>query len=138
MNDNYPFFLSWLYEGSVWKNPEIGTPVLRVHAFDEDSDVNSEVQYQFLEANDKFEISDDGFITTKASVGSFVGTWTYEVVAFNKEPMTVGYEESGASRSRGTKIKIYVTDDRPPVFSQRIYTANITENSPPGRSIWLC
>ena len=100
-----------------------------VHAIDEDAGGNSKVRYSFVEANDKFEISDNGVISTKVSLTSFVGTWTYEVIASNTEPMSVG---AGNSESRTATISIYVTELQPPKFTKSVYTGSIDENSEPG------
>lgn len=132
VNDNYPFFRERHYEGSVWKNANIGTSIIRVHAFDLDSKVNSKVEYRFTQANDKFEISNDGVISTKVSLKSVLGTSTYEVSASNTEPMTVG-EKASDARNRKTEIKIFVTDLQPPMFTQPVFKGNITENSKPGK-----
>lgn len=130
MNDNYPFFPTWLYEGSVWQNAVVGTPIMGIHAFDLDSDVNRKVEYRFLGANDKFAISETGVISTKASLKSSLGTLEYHVIASNTEPMTVGETNS---KKRRTKIKIYVSDLEPPQFTKSVFSASITENSKPGR-----
>ena len=107
---------------------------MRIHAFDQDSVVNGKVEYRFVEANDKFQISDKGVISTKASLKTFLGKLTYHVIASNTEPMTVG---GGNSGNRETKIVIHVSDLQPPVFTKRVYTASIEENSKPGRSAML-
>ena len=104
---------------------------MRIHAIDTDSGVNSKVEYRFVEANDKFEISNEGVISTKASLKSFVGQLFYQVIASNTEPMTVG---EANSKSRKTTIEIHVTDLQPPVFTKRIYTGSIEENSKAGRT----
>lgn len=130
VNDNYPFFPTWLYEGSVWQNAVVGTPIMGIHAFDLDSDVNRKVEYRFLGANDKFAISETGVISTKASLKSSLGTLEYHVIASNTEPMTVGETNS---KKRRTKIKIYVSDLEPPQFTKSVFSASITENSKPGR-----
>ena len=132
VNDNYPFFRSRHYEGSVWQNAAIGTSIVRVHAFDSDSGVNGKVEYRFTEANDKLAISNNGIITTKASLGSVLGTFTYFVLASNTEPMTVGETEAD-QRLRRTELRIYITALRPPEFTQQVFKGSIDENSKPGR-----
>lgn len=117
------------HDGSVWKDAPIGTSFMIVHAIDEDAGGNSKVRYSFVEANDKFEISDNGVISTKVSLKSFVETWTYEVIASNTEPMSVG---AGNSESRTATISIYVTELQPPKFTKSVYTGSIDENSEPG------
>ena len=134
LNDNYPYFSSWSYEGSVWQNAEVGTPIIKVHAFDSDSGVNSKVEYRFVEANDKFEISENGEVSTKASLVSFLGTLRYHVIASNTEPMTVGEREAVR---RETQIKIYVSDLQPPQFTKRIFKSSIEENSKPGKICYV-
>lgn len=134
LNDNYPYFSSWSYEGSVWQNAEVGTPIMKVHAFDSDSGVNSKVEYRFVEANDKFEISENGEVSTKASLASFLGTLRYHVIASNTEPMTVGEREAVR---RETQIKIYVSDLQPPQFTKRIFKSSIEENSKPGKICYV-
>jgi len=134
LNDNYPNFPTWHYEGSVWQNAEVGTSIITVHAFDSDSDVNSKVEYRFVEANDKLEISDRGVISTKASLRSFLGTLTYYVIASNTEPMTVG-ETKEEKDERKTRINIYVSELQPPKFTKSVFKGSVTENSKPGKSM---
>lgn len=132
VNDNYPFFPTWLYEGSVWQKVAVGAPIMFVHALDWDSDVNSKVEYRFAEANDKFAISDIGVISTKTLLDSSLGILEYQVIASNTEPMTVG---EANSRERRTLIKIYVSELRPPQFTKSIFKASIPENSKPGTMV---
>ena len=129
VNDNYPFFKTHQYEGSVWQDASIGTSIMTVHAFDLDSEINSKVEYRFTEVNDKFDISEKGVISTKVSLKSFVGELNYNVEASNTEPMTVGETNYGR---RETKIRIFVTDLQPPKFTQSVFRGSINENSKPG------
>ena len=129
VNDNYPFFKTHQYEGSVWQDASIGTSIMTVHAFDLDSEINSKVAYRFTEVNDKFDISEKGVISTKVSLKSFVGELNYHVEASNTEPMTVGETNYGR---RETKIRIFVTDLQPPKFTQSVFRGSINENSKPG------
>ena len=116
----------------MWKDAPVGTPLMKVHAFDSDSEVNSKVEYRFVEGNDKFEISEEGVISTKESLQSFLGTWNFRITASNIESMTVGEENP---IGRATKIRIYVTDLEPPKFTNRIFNGTITENSIPGEPV---
>ena len=132
VNDNYPFFPTWHYEGSVWKDAAIGTSILTIHAFDFDSEVNSKAEYHFAEANDKFAISKEGVISTKTSLKSSLGTWTYRVIVSDMEPMTVGEVDP---EKRKTRIEVYVSDLEPPKFTKSVFTGSITENSKPSKPI---
>lgn len=129
VNDNYPYFPVWTYEGSVWNNAEIGTSVMRVHAFDSDAGVNANVEYH-LEPDDKFEISERGVISTKVSLASFTGKMTLTVLPSNTEPMTAGADNSA---DRSTNIEIFVSDLPPPEFTKAIYTASVQENQVAGK-----
>ena len=129
VNDNYPYFPVWTYEGSVWNNAEIGTSVMRVHAFDSDAGVNANVEYH-LEPDDKFEISERGVISTKVSLAFFTGKMTLTVLPSNTEPMTAGADNSA---DRSTNIEIFVSDLPPPEFTKAIYTASVQENQVAGK-----
>ena len=131
VNDNYPFFKTRQYEGSVWQNAVVGTSIMTVHTFDMDSEINSKVEYRFTEVNDNFDISEKGVISTKASLKPLVtiGGLNYRVVASNTEPMTVG--EVNDERQE-TKIHIFVTDLQPPKFTQSVFRGSIAENSKSG------
>lgn len=129
VNDNYPYFPVWTYEGSVWNNAEIGTSIMRVHAFDSDAGVNANVEYH-LEPDDKFEISERGVISTKVSLASFTGKMTLTVLPSNTEPMTAGADNSA---DRSTNIEIFVSDLPPPEFTKAIYTASVQENQVAGK-----
>ena len=129
VNDNYPYFPVWTYEGSVWNNAEIGTSIMRVHAFDSDAGVNANVEYH-LEPDDKFEISERGVISTKVSLAFFTGKMTLTVLPSNTEPMTAGADNSA---DRSTNIEIFVSDLPPPEFTKAIYTASVQENQVAGK-----
>ena len=133
VNDNYPNFPTWSYKGSVWNNAQIGTSVMRIHAFDLDSGVNANVEYH-LEPDDKFEISERGVISTKVSLKSFIGTVKFSVLPSNTEPMTVGEDNPEA---RKTEIEIYVSELQPPEFTESIYTASVQENEVPGKITFI-
>ena len=59
VNDNAPKFVRDMYEPSLFENAEVNTQVVKVSATDEDSGVNSEVTYGFLDGNEDGKFSID-------------------------------------------------------------------------------
>lgn len=106
VNDNYFYFLVWIYEGSVWNNVEIGILVMRVYVFDLDVGVNVNVEY-YLEFDDKFEILERGVILIKVLLVFFMGKMILIVLFLNMELMIVGVDNSV---DWSINIEIFVLD----------------------------
>ena len=65
-NDNQPKFLENNYNATIPENLPIGTTVLTVNAEDEDLNNNAVFKYSIVGGEDKFEVTDNGVIITKA------------------------------------------------------------------------
>ena len=65
-NDQQPEFPKTSYNITIPENVPIGTTVLTVEAEDKDIGDNALFNYQIVGGDDKFEISSDGVIVTKA------------------------------------------------------------------------
>ena len=127
INDNPPVFSEEEYTSNVTEDALVNSFVLRVFASDEDIGSNAQITYAFLGAGGPFNISKaDGNIT----VGSPIdrernSSYLLEVIAFD------------GLRNDTSSVLILIGDrnDNPPIFSENIYDANITENTPVNTSV---
>ncbi len=82
-NDQQPEFSENSYNITIPENVGIGTIVLTVEAKDKDVDGNAVFRYHILGGDDKFEISNDGVIVTKAMLDYETKTsYTFLVSSF--------------------------------------------------------
>ena len=138
-NDNFPFFLTRTYYASVWQGAPVNTEVLTVRAADMDTRVNanidnSEVQYQLVNADDKFQVElATGVIKTKITLFSYVGKVQLQIRAINKQPMAISEERP---RTSTTTVEINVEKDKPPAFtSSAVYKSAIREDVRIGKEV---
>ena len=133
-NDHSPEFLSADYRVSVAESVEPHTSIMQVWAKDQDFANNGEVTYSFAENSRElahlFSIdTHNGWITTQGAL-DFEETQSYV--------LTVLATDNGKER-RQTEIKVHVnvldTNDNPPEFSQRLYSAAVNEGALPGTII---
>ncbi|XP_036424561.1 protocadherin Fat 1 [Colossoma macropomum] len=134
VNDNAPIFHMQYYNVSVPESAMIGTSVLQVSARDLDSGSNKEIFYQLYAKNGT--ISDHFRIDGQSGV-----IWTTALLDFETEPkheLTVKALDGGASQLYSeVMVVVHVVDvnDNPPVFTQQLYNATISEHSPPGHFV---
>ena len=127
-NDQQPEFSKPSYNSTIPENVPIGTTVLTVEAEDKDIGDNALFNYHIVGGDDKFEISGDGVIVTKAMLNYESKTsYTFLVIA----------NESNSSLEPNATVVVVIQDvnEFNPVFDHMHYTTNVTENSPVGMSL---
>ena len=134
-NDHSPEFLSSEYRVSVAESVEPHTAIMQVRARDRDFANNGEVTYSLAEESQAlarlFSIdTHNGWITTQGSL-DFEETQSYV--------LTVLATDNGKER-RQTRAQVHInvldTNDNPPEFSQRLYSAAVNEGALPGTIIF--
>jgi protocadherin Fat 1/2/3 len=125
VNDNAPTFKERLYEASVSELADIDSSVLQVSATDSDSGNNKVLFYQLVEeggGSEYFTIDQEsGVIMTS-------GLLDFEVVPQHR--LVVRAVDGGVpAQSSEVQVIISVTDinDNPPVFTQNLYKAMVSQ-----------
>ncbi|XP_025063474.1 protocadherin Fat 1 isoform X5 [Alligator sinensis] len=134
INDNPPLFKKQSYSAALSEASVIGTSVIQVSATDADSGTNRGISYHLIENNSKshdyFHIdSSTGLILTARSLD-------YEQTQQHK--LVVRAIDSGMPPLNSDIIvTVDVTDlnDNPPIFSQLLYEAKISELAPRGHFV---
>ncbi|XP_028399940.1 protocadherin Fat 4-like isoform X2 [Dendronephthya gigantea] len=129
-NDNQPVFSQSDYNSTIPENVPVGTTVLTVEAEEKDSGANAEFKYHIIGGDNKFEITDDGVIFTKALLDFETKTW-YQFLVVANETNSV----QGAKPNATVTVVLQDVNEFNPVFSQAQYTANVSENSPVWTSV---
>ena len=135
VNDNAPKFVRDMYEPSLFENAEVNTQVVKVSATDEDSGVNSEIAYGFLDGNEEGKFSID------STSGQIILVKELDRETEDEYMLVVSATDGGQPQLNSTTlVKITVTDynDNQPVFSD--YSLNtvqyIPEDRPPGTFVF--
>ena len=135
VNDNAPKFVRDMYEPSLFENAEVNTQVVKVSATDEDSGVNSEIAYGFLDGNEEGKFSID------STSGQIILVKQLDREVKDEYVLVVSATDGGQPQLNSTTlVKITVTDynDNEPVFSD--YSLNtvqyIPEDRPPGTFVF--
>ena len=129
-NDQSPVFEEQMYSVTVPENSGLGTPIVKVSATDLDDDEFGIVTYK-LEGTyqEGFQIShDDGTISVVNSDlldREKMDNLILQVVAVDSAP-----SESKKSSTVPVNITITDTNDNPPRFLQKQYSATIVDNIP--------
>ncbi|KAF7647480.1 hypothetical protein LDENG_00171680 [Lucifuga dentata] len=134
VNDNPPIFQKMLYKVVLSETAMIGTPALQVVATDKDSEKNNVVRYQIFSdvhnSTDYFHIdSSSGLILTARMLD-------HELV--QKYDFIVRATDNGfPPLSSEVSVIVVVNDmnDNPPVFSQLLYEAYVSELAPRGHFV---
>ncbi|XP_072519612.1 protocadherin Fat 1 isoform X1 [Salminus brasiliensis] len=134
VNDNAPMFDSKLHNITVSESAMVGTSVLQVSARDTDTGSNKDIVYQLYTKNgttsDYFRIDGQNGVI-----------WTTAFLDYESKPkheLIVKAVDGGASQLYSeVALIVHVTDlnDNPPVFTQQIYKASISDVSPPGHFV---
>ncbi|KAK3102440.1 hypothetical protein FSP39_011400 [Pinctada imbricata] len=121
------------YYISVLEMVPVGTVVTRVHATDEDSSQNGEVHYYMvppISPDLPFSISDDGTISTKA---------TLDRKTMNVYQFRVGATDQGIPvRLHNTaivRVRILDVNNNAPMFSKSTYSATLPTPTAAGQSV---
>ncbi|KPP79465.1 protocadherin Fat 3-like [Scleropages formosus] len=134
VNDNPPEFEKTSYKASLSEASMIGTPVLQVVAKDIDSEKNNNVRYQILSevysSTDYFHIdSSSGLIFTGRLLD-------YELI--QQCNFIVRATDNGFPMlSSEVLVTVTIEDmnDNPPMFTQQLYEAHVSELAPKGHFV---
>ncbi|XP_006824531.1 cadherin EGF LAG seven-pass G-type receptor 2 [Saccoglossus kowalevskii] len=132
VNDNEPRFPSTLYQTSVREDLRIGSSIINLQAFDEDSGLFSQLTYSISNAptGNPFSINENsGMIVTTRELDRET-TSRYDFVA-------VAQDQGDPPKSATTQISITILDvnDNPPTFTQSEYNVVVEEDARPGTSV---
>uniref|UniRef100_A0A8K9X0J9 Cadherin-12 n=1 Tax=Oncorhynchus mykiss TaxID=8022 RepID=A0A8K9X0J9_ONCMY len=142
VNDNPPKFPQKNYQLYVPESAQVGKPVGKIKANDEDLGVNAEIKYSIInsEGAAMFSINTDrdtreGIISLKKPLNyERKKTYTLQIEGVNShlEPL---FSYLGPFKDTAT-LKITVGDvDEPPVFSMDYYIMDVYENARIGREV---
>lgn len=125
LNDNAPKFSEPNYASVIPEDAEVGTLVGKVHAQDDDTGVNRKIRYKFLDsANDHFTIMSDSGIVRLAKALDRETRATYN--------LSIQATDQGTPQlATTTHLVVNVQDinDNPPVFTEKLYHAQVRESS---------
>uniref|UniRef100_A0AAR2L2E2 FAT atypical cadherin 1a n=1 Tax=Pygocentrus nattereri TaxID=42514 RepID=A0AAR2L2E2_PYGNA len=134
VNDNPPVFLAKSYNASLSEASVIGTSVVQVSATDADTGNNKLLFYQIIEDKDRsFE-----YFTIDRDTGTI---WTARMLDHEEKTqhkLTVRAVDGGVpalSNEVTVTIDIMDLNDNPPVFSQNVYEAAVSELAPRGHFV---
>ena len=135
VNDHYPVFTRQLYSISVLETVNSGHLVITVDAPDLDEGEFGNVFYQFSVFSE--QVIYDTFALDSTS-GQITTSTTLDREQRDQYMFTVVARDSGTPPLSSTsRVSVTVSDvnDEPPIFSQREYSAAISENLDAGRSV---
>lgn len=129
-NDFPPVFTSENYEAEVLEKQETGKPIIQVNAVDQDLQDNI-VKYSIVSGNDEqiFSINEQtGEISILPGAGAKL-----DYDRKNQYVLLIKATDSSPTPLYSlamVKILVRDTNDRPPQFLQKVYSASVTENLP--------
>lgn len=133
-NDNAPWFIGTPYSGSVFESAAIGSAVIQVTALDKDKGPNAEVVYSI----------ESGNVANSFAIDPVLGT-----IAVAKEldrssktrfELLVKASDNGTpplSATSTVHIAVTVSDNAAPRFSEKEFSAEISESVHPGSFVSL-
>ncbi|TDG97486.1 hypothetical protein EPR50_G00226830 [Perca flavescens] len=142
VNDNPPMFPQKNYQLYVPESAQVGKPVGKIKANDEDLGINADIKYSIInsEGANTFSISTDrdtreGIISLKKPLNyERKKTYTLHIEGTNTH-MDPRFSYLGSFKDTAT-LKITVGDvDEAPVFSIDHYIMDVYENSPSGTEV---
>uniref|UniRef100_A0A0K0EGQ1 Cadherin n=1 Tax=Strongyloides stercoralis TaxID=6248 RepID=A0A0K0EGQ1_STRER len=131
INDHQPLFITFQNEFIIEENSPIGTEVGKVEAIDDDTGINGEIKYYFINNNQSNFIidSDSGIIFTNISLDrEKIDKYSLEVIAIDQgEPPL----------NSSIKIQILIKDvnDNYPEFEKDVYEITMPEDIQKGTQI---
>uniref|UniRef100_A0A674MUG8 FAT atypical cadherin 1a n=1 Tax=Takifugu rubripes TaxID=31033 RepID=A0A674MUG8_TAKRU len=133
-NDNAPWFVGTPYSGRVFESAAVGSAVLQVTARDKDKGHNAEIAYSLESGN---------FANTFA-IDPVLGTITVakELDRNSKAQyeLTVKASDHGASplsTTAAVHIEVTVSDNAAPRFTEKDFSAEVSESAQPGSFVSL-
>ena len=127
VNDEVPQFQQASYFTQVVENIPVGTTLVQLSANDADSGLNAEVRFALSPVNLQFSLDQvSGVILSAATLSP--GTYNFTATAQDRGTPQL-------SSSAAVTIIVISFNSTLPVFSQPLYEASISENSPEGVSV---
>ncbi|PWA27175.1 hypothetical protein CCH79_00013871, partial [Gambusia affinis] len=128
-NDNAPWFIGTPFSGRVFESAAIGSAVLQVTALDKDKGYNAEVIYSI----------ESGNVGNSFAIDPVLGTITVakELDCSSKSAfeLVVKASDNGAPPLFSTatvNIAVTVSDNAAPRFTEKEFSAEVSELAPPG------
>ncbi|XP_039610831.1 cadherin-18 [Polypterus senegalus] len=139
VNDNPPKFLQKNHQLYVPESAQVGKPVGKIKAYDDDIGVNAEIKYSIVngDGTSTFNISTDketreGIISLKKPL-NYERKKSYTLIIEGSNPHTDGRFSHLGPFKDTTTLKIIIGDvDEPPVFSMSSYIMDVYENAEVG------
>nr|XP_040041664.1 protocadherin Fat 1a isoform X1 [Gasterosteus aculeatus aculeatus]XP_040041665.1 protocadherin Fat 1a isoform X1 [Gasterosteus aculeatus aculeatus] len=128
-NDNTPWFISTPYSGRVFESAAVGAVVLQVTALDKDKGDNAAIVYSIESGNVANSFSIDPVLGTIAVAKEL------DRNSKNAFDLTVKASDSGLpplSTTAAVRIAVTVSDNAVPRFTEREFSAEVSESVHPG------
>nr|XP_020476445.1 protocadherin Fat 1 isoform X3 [Monopterus albus] len=133
-NDNAPWFIGTPYSGRVFESAAVGSAVLQVTALDKDRGYNAEVAYSI----------ESGNVANSFAIDPVLGTITVakELDRSSKHmfELIVKASDKGIpplSTTATVHIVVTVSDNAAPRFTEKEFSADISESAHPGSFVSL-
>ncbi|XP_056266099.1 protocadherin Fat 1a isoform X2 [Pseudoliparis swirei] len=133
-NDNAPWFVGPPYSRRVFESAAVGTAVLQVTALDKDKGSNAEIVYSI----------ESGNVANSFAIDSVLGTISVakelDRSSENMFELTVKASDSGApplSTTATVHIVVTVSDNAAPRFTEKEFSAEVSESVHPGSFVSL-
>ncbi|KAM4709804.1 protocadherin Fat 1 [Discoglossus pictus] len=134
VNDNPPVFREKTYAATLSEASVIGTSVVQVKAIDADTGLNNGISYQFIENSGNMS----QYFHIDSNTGLIVTSQPLDYEQLQLHTLLVRAFDNGIPPlSSDVVVKVHVTDlnDNPPMFTQQIYEAKISELSKQGHFV---
>ncbi|PIK40235.1 putative protocadherin Fat 1 [Apostichopus japonicus] len=131
-NDHMPYFGADHYEGQVFETAETGTVVVHVQGYDNDKDVNAELEYSILSGN-----KEDAFYMDPV-LGNIMTTRELNIEDQAKYSLRVQVMDHGTpslSNTATVNITVVLSNSAPPRFVQDEFITELEENLSPGQFV---
>ncbi|XP_041711685.2 protocadherin Fat 1a isoform X3 [Coregonus clupeaformis] len=133
-NDNAPWFVGSPYSGRVFESAALGSAVLQVTALDKDKGQNAEVIYSI----------ESGNVANSFAIDSVLGTVTVakelDRSSKNQFELAVKASDKGTPSLTATAtvhIAVTVSDNANPRFTEKEFSAEVSELSLPGSFVTM-
>ncbi|XP_056135970.1 protocadherin Fat 1a [Lampris incognitus] len=132
INDNPPVFEHREYVSTVPEDIGVGTQVLRVQAASRDIEASGEISYSIISGNEH------GMFSVDPRTGDVFVIEPLDYETSHEYYLTLEATDGGSPPlSDMATVNINLTDvnDNSPVFSQETYTAVVSEDAEPGKTV---
>ncbi|XP_061882625.1 protocadherin Fat 1a isoform X3 [Entelurus aequoreus] len=133
-NDNAPWFIGTPYSGRVFESAAVGSAVLQVTALDKDKGQNAEISYSIVSGNTANSFAIDpvlGTITVAKELNRSSKTQFELAVKASDKGV------SPLSTTTTVHILVTVSDNAAPRFTEKEFSADISESAVPGSLVSL-